>query len=201
MVMVAPNVFVGLIHYAKRGMDRRLAATLALCAIPCTYAGAHFATHVAGAPLRRWFALFLLALALSVALRALSGTGALGARAPGLAWPWASVVGAVGGTISGIFGVGGAVVAVPVTAVLFGLSQAAAQGLGLAMVAPGTLVGLVAYVRAGDVDWWLGIPLALGGVFVVKAGVALAHRLPERTLRTLFGVLLVTSAVALWTKT
>ena len=54
MVMVAPNVLVGLVNYARRGgMDRRVALALAASAIPLTFLGAQIATHVASAQIGR----------------------------------------------------------------------------------------------------------------------------------------------------
>jgi len=202
MVMVAPNVFIALVQYIRRGQfNRRIAIALAASAVPLTYLGAHFAVSVPSTPLRRGFACFLVVLAMYYVVRTLRTpnvqTSASLTPAP---WPWAIAVGAGGGFLSGIFSVGGAVFAVPIMALLFCLAQSAAQGLGLAMVAPGTLVGLVAYVRAGDIVWPLAIPLAVGGVFFVRNGVALAHRLPERTLRMLFASLLIFSAPGLFAK-
>jgi uncharacterized membrane protein YfcA len=200
MVMVMPNVITGLIGYAKRGpMNPRIALTLAITAVPFTYLGAHFAVHAPSELLRRGFAFFLIALAIYFSARALARSRPPSATATA-AWWWAAPVGAMGGSLSGLFSVGGAVFAVPILALLFGLSQAAAQGLGLALVAPGTVVGLIAYIRAGDVDWALGIPLALGGFAFVNAGVKLAYRLPDRTLRLLFSLLLAASAAALFWK-
>jgi uncharacterized membrane protein YfcA len=201
MVMVVPNVFVGLVQYARRSrMDLRIAATLAACAVPCTYLGAHFATTVPSGPLRQAFAGFLMVIALWYVVRAFRPTVGRGNEHRPRRWGWAAPVGAVGGALSGIFAVGGAVFAVPFLAVMFALTQAAAQGLSLALVAPGTLAGLYAYVRAGDVDWTLGIPLAIGGVLFVSYGVSLAHRLPERFLRALFALLTGASAIALWVR-
>jgi hypothetical protein len=50
---------------------------------------------------------------------------------------------------------------------------------------------------AHQVDWSIGLPLAIGGLTTVSFGVALAHRLPERGLRLLFCGLLVITAVIL----
>jgi uncharacterized membrane protein YfcA len=95
-----------------------------------------------------------------------------------------------------LFGIGGASVAPPALTGIFGYSQAAAQGFALALVAPGSIVALATYARAGLVDWSAGIPLALGGLFAVQAGVVLAHRLPERRLKELFvGLLVVTAGI------
>jgi len=83
---------------------------------------------------------------------------------------------------------------------LFGYTQTEAQGLSLALVAPGTLVGIATYAFSGDVDWSIGIPLAIGGTACVRFGVALAYRLPERTLRLLFCGMLVVTSIALFAK-
>jgi uncharacterized protein len=196
LVMVVPNVLFGLWNYVRKvGMDRRLAVTLALSAAPFTYVGAHVATAVPGTPLRIAFGLFLVAIAVQMAWRALGTGGAQRERvAP---WPLAGIVGAIGGTLSGFFSVGGAVFAVPVTSMLFGLSQVAAQGMGLALVAPGTVVSVVTYAAAHDVDWVPGVALAAGGAFAIPHGVNLAKRLPERVLRGLFGLVMLAAGVGL----
>ena len=201
LAMVAPNVMVGLWNYAKRGdLERRVALLLGGSAVLFTFVGALYATRVAGPGLRYAFGGFVAVLGIYFAYRALRAPR--GAPTPGarLAWGWTAVVGALGGVLSGIFSVGGAVLAVPVLTLLFGYGQTAAQGLALALVAPGTIVGIATYALAGDVDWAIGIPLALGGVLFVRHGVALAHRLPERALRLLFCGLLGVTAVALFLK-
>jgi len=197
MVMVAPNVFVGLYQYRKRsGLDLRLGTTLALSGVAFMYLGARVATHVPSTPLRIAFASFQLALCVSTFWPRSERTN--DARWPRWPWPAAVPIGALGGVISGIFGVGGAVFAVPLFTTFFAMTQAAAQGLGLALVAPGTIVTITEYALAHDVVWRVGLPLALGGIFSVPAGVALAHRLPDRLLRTLFGLVLLGSAIALY---
>src|ERR1700730_7270533 len=90
------------------------------------------------------------------------------------------------GIVSGLFGVGGALIVPPALTAFFGVRQVEGQGLGLALVAPGSVIALVAYAGAGQVDWRLGIPLAAGGVVAISAGVAFAHSVPERRLRFAF---------------
>jgi len=198
LVMVAPNVLVGLWDYTRRGsVDRRVAVLLGACAVPFTYLGALYATRIAGPGLRYGFGAFAGVLALWFAYRALSAPKLAPAATPRLAWGWTSVVGAVGGILSGLFSVGGAVFSVPFLLLLFAYTQTEAQGLSLALVAPGTIVGIVTYALAGDVDWGIGIPLAVGGTLCVRYGVALAHRLPERRLRLLFCAFLAAAAIGL----
>jgi uncharacterized membrane protein YfcA len=200
LVMVVPNVLVGLWDYARRGdVDRRVAILLGACAVSFTFVGAWYATHVAGPGLRYGFAGFVAAIALVFAYRAVRAKAA-GPGTPRLAWGWTAVVGALGGVLSGLFSVGGAVFAVPTLSMLFGYMQTEAQGLSLALVAPGTLVGIATYAFSGDVDWGIGIPLAIGGTACVHFGVGLAHRLPERTLQLLFCGVLVVASIALFAK-
>jgi uncharacterized membrane protein YfcA len=58
----------------------------------------------------------------------------------------------------------------------FGLRQLEAQGLALALVSPSALIALLAYAEAGRVDWLVGLPLALGGLAAISAGVKFASR-------------------------
>jgi uncharacterized protein len=75
------------------------------------------------------------------------------------------------------------------------LSQTAAQGLALAMIAPGTLVALAVYAQADAVDWSLGIAMALGGLIAVPLGVAAAHKLHDQRLKLLFSGFVMLSAM------
>ncbi len=199
MLMVVPNVLFALYRYVRRGdLDRRMAIVLGASAVPLTYFGAMLAVRVSSQGLRRGFACFLFGLACWFAVRARANAAPPTRVARTDSWLWTVPIGAVGGGVSGLFSVGGAVFAVPILAFAYGLGQASAQGLGLALVAPGTLVALVTYAVAGDVVWKIGIPLAVGGVLFVGRGVEIAHRLPERALRLLFaGALAISGSVLL----
>jgi len=102
--------------------------------------------------------------------------------------------------VSGFFGVGGAFIAPPLLTAFFGLRQLEAQGLALALVSPSAFIALLAYAGAGQVDWVVGLPLALGGIAAISAGVAFASRLPEKRMRLAFCALLLLTAMllALW---
>lgn len=195
LVMVVPNVMFGFWRYCQRvGLDPRIAATLAITALAATYPVARIATVLDPHLLRVAFAGFLVVLSAIVAYRTRRAAGS--SSRPPLAWGWSAGLGVAGGVVSGLFGVGGAFIVPPVLTALFGLRQAEAQGLALALVCPGTIVALLTYGAAGQVDWQIGVPLALGGIAAISVGVAAAHRLPERPLRYAFcGLLTVTAGL------
>ena len=197
LVMVVPNVWFAFYRYRQRfGLDLRMAAALAGAAVVITYPVARLATALDPHDLRLAFCGFLVLLSGVVAWRTLRG-GTGGPHRRPLAWGWTAVVGLLGGSVSGLFGVGGAFIVPPALTTFFGVRQVAAQGLALALVCPGTAIAFATYAGAGQVDWRLGLPLAAGGIAAVSIGVGLAHRVPERHLRLAFCALLSVTAVIL----
>ena len=139
------------------------------------------------------FSLFLLVLALRLLIQRRHGKPASAGRE--LDARVLPLVGALGGGTMGLLGIGGGLVVTPLLTGRLGQLQAVAQGLALTLVAPSSVIALVTYANAGRVDWSIGLSLALGGLFTVSAGVALAHHLPERRMRAAFAwMLLVTAA-------
>jgi uncharacterized membrane protein YfcA len=197
LVMIVPNVMLGFWKYRQRvAVDMRMAAALAVSGVAFTYFAARIATSLNSGELRSAFAIFMIAMAIYLAVRLLVGTATGLSRSP-LPWAWSLLVGATGGLLSGFFGVGGATIAPPALTTFFGVNQMAAQGLALALIAPGTVIALLTYANAGEVDWRTGIPLAIGGLIAVPGGVKAAHSLPEAALRLLFCGLLVATAALL----
>jgi uncharacterized protein len=196
LAMAVPNVVVGLWSYSRKArLDWRLAATLALSALPFTYAAARLATLLPSAILRMAFSVFLIVVALDIARRTFIAQAPVMAALP---WPFAAAAGALSGSFSGLFGIGGAILTVPAMTMFFGLSQLEAQGMSLAFAAPTAVLTTATYAAASDVDWTIGIPLAVGGVLSVSLGVQVAYRLPERVLRSLFIGFVVVVAIALF---
>jgi hypothetical protein len=198
LAMGTPNVIVGLWSYSRKArLDWRLAATLAVTGLPFSFAAARIATVLPSGPLRIAFSIFLLLIALDLARRTfLTHATAMAA----LPWPFATIAGACGGALSGFFGIGGAIMTVPAMTMFFGQTQVEGQGMALAFAVPTTILTTATYALASDVDWAIGIPLALGGIATVSFGVDIAHRLPERALRSLFIGFVVVVAVALFIK-
>lgn len=197
LVMVVPNVLLAIWRYHQRNrIDWRHALALAVPSLCLAYVGSSIAVSLDARVMRLIFVCFLLALAAYTLFRVFCQTppGGTELRHP---WPWLSVLGGGAGALGGLFGVGGAVLATPILTTVFGTSQVIAQGLSLSLAAPSTSVTLATYALHGQVDWALGLPLAVGGLLSISLGVHLAHALPERLLRGMFSGFLLLSAVLL----
>ncbi|WPN45903.1 sulfite exporter TauE/SafE family protein [Pseudomonas sp. P8_241] len=197
LVMVVPNVMLALWRYHQRNrIVLRHALPLASMGFCFAWLGSIWAVGIDAQTMRIGFVAFLVALSAYNLLRMFSAS-APDASQMNYSWPWLGVLGAASGAMGGLFGVGGAVVATPVLTSVFGTSQVVAQGLSLALALPSTGVTLVTYAVHHQVDWLIGIPLAIGGLMSISWGVKIAHALPERRLRGLFCGFLVFCAVML----
>ena len=107
-------------------------------------------------------------------------------------------VGVAVGFFSGLFGVGGGIIMVPLLILTLGLSQRLASGTSLAAVLPTSVAGLIGYASGGNVDWVAGGVLALGAVGGSLFGTWLMHRIPQRLLRWIFVVFLALVAVRMF---
>jgi uncharacterized protein len=197
LVMIVPNVMLGFWKYRQRvSIDMRMACTLATSAVAFTYLAARFATGLDAGRLRVAFAVFIALMSIYLGSQLIRGKRKW--QLPTLSWGWSALVGVAGGLLSGMFGVGGATIAPPALTSFFGMNQTMAQGLALALIFPGTVIALVTYASAGEVDWKVGLSLAIGGLVGVSSGVRIAHRLPEKQLRLLFCALLIVTAAMLF---
>ena len=91
------------------------------------------------------------------------------------------------GIASGLFGIGGGVLLVPLLVLLFAFSQHRAQGTSLvALIPPTGALALMAYAKGGFVSWQTGF-LLLPGLFVGGIlGGMLAKRLEPNMMRKIF---------------
>src|SRR5438552_17313053 len=96
------------------------------------------------------------------------------------------------GVASGMFGVGGGVLLVPLLGLLFGFGQHRAQGTSLvALIPPTGVLALMAYAKEGFVSWRTGL-LLIPGVFLGSiVGGILAKKINPRRMRQVFAAILV----------
>jgi uncharacterized membrane protein YfcA len=107
------------------------------------------------------------------------------------------VIGTLAGLFSGLFGVGGGTVIVPLLVLWLGYEERMATATSLAAIAliaafAAAVGGLYGNVRVGDAAL-VGIPAVVGVVF----GSWLAQRVPGRAIALMFAAVLLASAVEL----
>lgn len=89
---------------------------------------------------------------------------------------WLFVLGLVAGVMSGLFGIGGGIVMVPALIALFGFQILDANAISLAaMLLPVSILGVIAYYKAGYINLRNSLWIAAGLVFGSYFGAELAE--------------------------
>lgn len=100
-------------------------------------------------------------------------------------------IGLAAGVLSGLLGVGGGIVIVPMLVLLAGSSQKRAQATSLAAVIPIASVGAATYAADGEVSFGLAALIAVGSLIGAPLGARLMSRMSESTLKIIFGCILL----------
>ena len=106
-------------------------------------------------------------------------------------------VGLVAGLLSGLLGVGGGIVIVPMLVLVAGFSQHAAHVTSLVAVIPIAGVAAAAYAFDDSISFGIAALLALGGLIGAPLGARLMNRLSEATLKIVFGCFIIVLGVVL----
>jgi len=105
-------------------------------------------------------------------------------------------LGLLAGVLSGLLGIGGGVLIVPVLVFIVGMTQHRAQGTTLAlMVPPIGLLAAWAYWKQGYVDIKVAALICLGFFFGGLLGAKLAASIDATLLKKLFGIALLVTAL------
>ena len=92
-------------------------------------------------------------------------------------------IGLLAGLMSGLFGVGGGTVIVPLLVLILKFDQRLAAGTSLAAIVPTATVGVISYAVHGSVDWIAALLLAAGAIVGAQIGSYLLPRVPITALR------------------
>ncbi len=113
-----------------------------------------------------------------------------------MTWILVTLLGLVAGIVSGLFGVGGAIVIIPGLVLLAKLPQHTANGTSLAaLLLPVGILGALEYYRRGQVHIPYAAVIAVGLLIGALVGAKLAGSMSEVMLRRAFGgFLLLVSA-------
>ncbi len=197
LLVVLPIAASGAWRHSKKGaLWWKAAVVMGGCGLVCAFGGATLATHLPGAGLKIAFGAIIL----------LSGIRMLTARPPQIEqeprdnpWLWAAWAIPIGIT-SGIFGIGGGVLMVPVMVLALRFKMHSAIATSLAIMLFTSIGGVIGYIINGlgvpqlqDLAYTIGyvnLPswflLAVTSVGMAQVGAITAHKLPAKQLRYIF---------------
>lgn len=108
-----------------------------------------------------------------------------------------AAIGTAAGAFSGLFGVGGGTIIVPLLVLWLGFGQKEATGTSLAAIIVIGMLAAAAQAVYGNVDLWKGILISLPAVAGVVAGTAIQQRISEKAVAAAFVALMIASAAVL----
>ena len=108
------------------------------------------------------------------------------------------IIGLLAGILSGLVGVGGGILMIPLLIIFLGLTQHQAQGTALfAMLPPIGILAAINYYKEGFVKWEYAIVIAFTFVIGGYLGSKLSLSLPPQMVRRIFGVIMLLGAIKL----
>lgn len=192
---ILPTALTGALTYRRAGeIDTRAARWIVLAGLPASAIGAQVAevvdTHAllfATAALLAW-----------QAVGVLRGAGETAASIEDRPIRRAELagIGLAAGFVSGLLGIGGGIVMVPLLAGWLGMPLKRALGTSLAAIAALVVPGTVVHAINGNVDWAIVAAVTAGAVPGARLGANLALGTRERTLRLLVGSFLLLVSLA-----
>lgn len=181
----------GAITYASNGsVDMAAAALLAVTAVFTAPLGARYSNALTEKKLKKYFGAFLIFCSALLLLKPYL-TNVIGAVPDVAKIIILLTTGAATGFLSGMMGVGGGTIMMPVMVILIGFTQHMAQGTSLLVIVPTGAIGAFTHWKMGNVDkgiLWGLIPGILCGTYF---GGNIANIISNHTLRLIFAAMLI----------
>lgn len=108
------------------------------------------------------------------------------------------LIGLASGFFSGLLGVGGAVVMIPLLVCVLKLDQKVAQGTTLAFIIPVALSAGIVYMVEADINFHQITWLAAGAALGIYFGSNTAAKLPSLWLKKAFGLFMIIVAIRMF---
>ncbi|HIR42578.1 MAG TPA: sulfite exporter TauE/SafE family protein [Candidatus Aphodovivens avicola] len=109
-----------------------------------------------------------------------------------------AAIGLGAGLMSGYVGVGGGFIMVPLMLSLIHIPMKLASGTSLIAILILAIPGTIENGIAGNIDYVVGLSVAIGSIPGAVLGAMLVKRVPERALRFIFGGFLIIAAIVLF---
>ena len=160
-------------------------------AVPLAYFGAHLMHKVPQEKLKKFLGIILLLVSIKMIFFAVNNTGTGGApegiaRAAGLI-----LLGCFTGFLSGMIGIGGGVIMIPIMLYVFRMETHAVTATSLAVMVPASISGTVKNFKNGHADWHAALLIASGSLGGVLLGASAAERVDQLNLQRIMGLLFI----------
>jgi uncharacterized membrane protein YfcA len=194
LVVIVITAAAGVIGFAfHSGVVWVPALALSIGSITGSYIGARLLKYIPSVYLMWGFS----ALLIGLAIRLMFDASEQGSGDVTTSWP--ALLGMLGlglgaGLLSGLLGVGGGILVVPLLVIAFGLTNVEAKGTSLVMMIPAGLSGTYVNLKNKLVDVRAGVIIGLVAAAVSYAGVAVAVIMPSTLSNILFALLMLYTA-------
>ncbi len=199
LLVVLPTAISGAWrHHREKSVLWRAAIIIGGCSLVFAFGGATLAAHLSGTVLKLAFGIVVI----------LVGIRTLTAREPkykieAVSKPWVWIAWSIPiGIVSGIFGIGGGILMIPVLVLALRFEIHYAIGTSLAIMILSSVGGIVGYIINGigvadrlpysigyiNLSSWL--LLALPSAIMAQVGAVTAHKIPRRPLMYIFIIIL-----------
>ena len=198
LIIIVFSALSGTIRNARSDdpVNWRVAGLLSLTVAPSSLIGVFISRVSPEIVVKVAFAVLLLALAYPT----VKGRGEYDPDRQDIPLPLVFLAGIFIGSLSGLVGVGGGVMMVPLMVLGMGLTTKGAVSTSLAVVMFTGVIGAAGYVATGfsDPQYLLSLPpLIVGSMVGAPLGVRVRDRLPSGVIRSIFGVFMVVVALRL----
>ena len=198
-LIMAVTCSITVVVHARAGrVVWRTGAVFGLAGMLGAYLGGRMARYVPGKLLLLGFIALMLVSALRMLRAQPARSRVVSSRRENL--HQGAVLGLPTGFVSGMLGIGGGFILVPVLTLLGGLAIEQAVGTSLLIIAMQSLAGSVGYLGCAAVRWPVVAVLATAMALSSVLGGLLTQRLPAARLRRLFAGLLIGVAVLMLLK-
>lgn len=185
LVAIIPTALVGVLSYAVRGnVDVLVAAILAAGSVVGAQIGSWLLHRLSVRAVRLAFMAFMLTAAVSLFVTVPSRSATF---VPTVVTVTGLVVlGVVTGVMSGLLGVGGGLIVVPVLIVVFGVSDLLTKGSSLLMMIPTAISGTVGNIKRGNADVRSGLIVGGAACLTSAAGAFVSQLLDPKVANVAF---------------
>lgn len=104
-------------------------------------------------------------------------------------------IGLSAGLLSGLLGIGGGVVLVPMMVFILGIAQHTAQGISMLVIIPTSLVSIWYFYKEKLINYQAALYMATGAVIGALISANFAQNIPASELKRIFGIFVIYSGL------